>query len=150
MDIDLRSHTRVNLRLPLFLISCASSSTIRSETEDVSMDGFFFCSAQMFSPGECLEFLLVLPGVAVALQPTRAMCLKGSVEVVRMTAFAGGSEFGIGCRMTSYRVIMNSDLLTSDEILATLLDAESRARSKPCRLPYSCSVSDASKPTPGV
>ena len=150
MDIDLRSHTRVNLRLPVFLISRASSSTIPSETENVSRDGFFFRSAQMFSPGDCLEFLLVLPGVAGALQPARAMYLKGSVEIVRITAFAGGSEFGIGCRMTGYRVVMNSDLLTSDEILATLLDEESRARSKPSRLPCSCSVSDASKLTPGV
>jgi hypothetical protein len=136
MNSDRRGHTRVSLRLPLILISSATSSTIRSETEDVSMHGFFFRSTQMLSPGERLKFMLLLPGVAGALQPVRAMYLKGEVEVVRVTAFAGDSAFGIGCRMSHYRVFMNSDLLTGDELLAALIKEGTRARSNPCSLPF--------------
>ena len=120
MNTDRRSHIRVNLRLQLFLVSSGASIAIRTETENMSMDGFFFHSEQVFSPGECLHFLLLLPGAAGALQPARVMCLKGAVEVVRVTASAAGPGFGIGCRMTNYSVLLNPDLSSDEQILAAV------------------------------
>lgn len=86
----------------------------------MSMDGFFFHSEQVFPPGECLRFLLLLPGAAGIMQSARVMCLKGAVEVVRVTASAAGPGFGIGCRMTNYSVSLNPDLSTDEQILAAL------------------------------
>lgn len=120
MNTDRRSHIRVNLRLPLFLVSSGASIPIRAETENVSMDGFFFRSEQIFPPGECLQFLLLLPGAAGIMQSASVMSLNGAVEVVRVTASASGPGFGIGCRMSSYSVLRNPDLSTDEQILAAL------------------------------
>lgn len=120
MNTDRRSHIRVNLRLQLFLLSPGASSPIRTETEDVSMDGFLCHCAQVYPPGECLKFLLLLPGLAGSPQSTKPMYLKGTVEVVRVTASASGPGFGIGCRLSNYNVFINSDFLDVEEILAAL------------------------------
>jgi hypothetical protein len=96
------------------------------------MDGFFFRSHQPLPPGVNLKFLLVLPGVAGALQPARARYLKGTVEVVRIFASADGSGFGIGCRMSSYSVFVNSDLLTTEEILAAHIKEDGNGTHSGC------------------
>lgn len=119
MNTDRRSHIRINLRLQLFLVSSGASIPIRTETENVSMDGFLFHSEQIFPPGECLHFLLVLPGAAGIMQSARVTCLKGAVEVVRVTASASGPGFGIGCRMSNYGVLLNPDLSTDEQIVAS-------------------------------
>jgi hypothetical protein len=121
MNTDRRSHIRVNLRLQLFLAASGASMPIRTETENVSMDGFFFHSEQLFPPGECLHFLLVLPGAAAGtMHSARVMCLKGAVEVVRVTASTAGPGFGIACRMSNYSVLLNPNVSTEEQILAAL------------------------------
>lgn len=120
MDIDRRSRIRVNLRLQLFLVSSEATNAFRTETENVSMDSFFFRSEQLFPPGESLKFLLLLPGAAGPMQSGTAMCVKGAVEVVRVTASAAGPGFGIGCRMSNYSVLLNPDLSSEEQLLAVL------------------------------
>lgn len=90
------------------------------------MDGFLFHSEQVFPPGECLHFLLVLPGASGAVHSVRVMCLKGAAEVVRVSASTAGPAFGIGCRMTNYSVLLNPDL-SSDERVLTAVSAEKPA-----------------------
>lgn len=134
MNIDRRSHIRVNLRLQLFLVCSETPNPIRTETENMSMDGFFFHSAQMLLPGEHLKFLLVLPGVADVLQPARAMYLKGTGQVVHLAVSAGDSGFGIGCRISKYRAFVNFDPSTDEQTFAALTKEDADTHSKPCRV----------------
>jgi hypothetical protein len=108
--------------MPLFLVRSGSPVAIRTETENVTMDGFFCYVQELFSPGERLRFLLLLPAAEKGPQPLKVMYLKGTAEVVHMTA--DGTRCGMGCRLDGYRVLADSALSTTEEILAALIQEE--------------------------
>lgn len=106
--------------MPLFLVRSGSSVALRTETENVTMDGFFCYVKELFSPGERLSFLLLLP--AAADRPPQATYLKGEVEVIHLIADSNGC--GMGCRLTHYRVLSDSDLPSTEEILDALIEEQ--------------------------
>lgn len=108
--------------MPLFLVRSGSSVALRTETENVTMDGFFCYVKELFCPGERLSFLLLLPAAADRPQQAKATYLKGKVEVIHL--IADSDRCGMGCRMSHYRVISNSDLPSTEEIVDALTEEQ--------------------------
>ena len=133
MTTDRRSCARTNLRVPLFLLPLGSSVPIRTETENVGIDGLFCYVSHLFSPGDRVRFLLFLPAAARELQSAAGMSVHGEVQIVRITVGPLPCTYGVGCRLTSYRVIPNSDALTIEELSDTVFEMGRRqARSWDC------------------
>jgi hypothetical protein len=103
-----------------------SSVPIRTETENVGIDGFFCYSEYLFSPGENLKFLLFLPAVAKDPQLPMGMCVHGEAQVVRVAIGPSHRTYGIGCHLISYRILPEPDLLSLDELLATVFETDCR------------------------
>jgi hypothetical protein len=94
---------------------------IQTETEDLSLEGFYCYIERSFLPGEHLKFLILLPPAAKGPLAFRGLCLQGSMEVVRLTA-ASDRRYGLGCRVVSYRVLSNCEFLTPEGITFILLE----------------------------
>jgi hypothetical protein len=122
MTPERRSYARTNLRVPLFLLPMGSSVPIRTETENVGIDGLFCYVRHLLSPGDRVRFLLFLPAAARVPQSEKGMCVHGEVQVVRVTVGPSQYTYGVGCRLTSYRVLPKSDALTFEEVLNTVFD----------------------------
>jgi hypothetical protein len=126
MTTERRSYGRTNLRVPLFLLPMGSSVPIRTETENVSINGFFCYTRYFFSPGDRLKFLLFLPAAAREPQSATGMCVHGEVQIIRVAVGLSQGTYGIGCRLSSYRVLPESDLLSLDELLAAAFEVDCR------------------------
>ncbi len=121
MITERRVQSRSNLRVPLLLLAQGWALPVRTETENVSMDGFFCRTRELFAPGDRFKFLLLLPAAARD-SDAKITCLQGTAEVVRIRSSAPGGEYAIGCRMSAYRVINNFDP-ASEEMSALLSEA---------------------------
>lgn len=124
MITERRGQSRTSLRVPLLLLPCGWLRPIQTETENVSMDGFFCRTHEAFAPGDQLKFLLLLPAAVTDSEPTRATCLQGIAEVVRVVACATGHGFSIGCRLSGYRVLIDPELSTTE--ISALLSEDGR------------------------
>lgn len=124
MTTERRGQSRTNLRVPLFLLPTGWLRPIQTETENVSMDGFFCHTQEAFAPGDQLKFLLLLPAAIQEAEPSRATCLQGFAEVVRVVACASGYGFSIGCRLSGYRVLTNAELSAAE--MSALLSEDGR------------------------
>jgi len=133
MTTERRSYARTNLRVPLFLLPIGSSVPIRTETENVGIDGLFCYVRHPFSPGDHARFLLFLPAAAREPQSATGMCVHGEVQIVRITVGPSQCTYGVGCRLTSYRVLPNSAALTLEELSDTVFEVGRRqAHSRNC------------------
>lgn len=124
MTTERRGQSRTSLRVPLLLLPYGWLRPIQTETENVSMDGFFCRTREAFVPGDRLKFLLLLPNAVKDSEPARATCLQGIAEVVRVVAGASGHSFSIGCRLSDYRVLTNPELSAVE--LSALLSEDGR------------------------
>jgi hypothetical protein len=122
MSMERRKQSRTDLHIPLFLLPAGRSEPIQTETENVSLNGFFCYTKHLFAPGEHLKFLLLFPEVASGLQTTKTTYLHGVAEVTRITTNQLELEFGIGCHLTTYRVLSHVDSLKTQDILATFME----------------------------
>jgi len=123
MPTERRSHPRTHLRVPLFLLAKGATVPIRTETEDLSREGFYCYTEHQFLPGECLQFVMLLPPATRNPLSPGGLCLQGCVEVVRFT-LTSDARCGMGCHLTTYRVIANPELLTPEFITAALLASD--------------------------
>lgn len=120
MTSERRTQSRSDLRVPLFLLAPGWHAPIQTETENLSMDGFYCYAPKALAPGEHVRFLLFLP--AATREPEGATtCIQGAAEVVRVATEASRTDFGIGCRVTNYRVLSNVDI-RSDEVSSLLTE----------------------------
>jgi hypothetical protein len=126
MTTERRSYARTNLRVPLFLLPMGSSVPFRTETENVGIDGLFCYIRHPFSPGDRVRFLLFLPAAAREPQSATGMCVHGEVQITRVTVGPPQYTYGVGCRLTSYRILPRSNLLGLEEILNTVFEAGGR------------------------
>ena len=124
MTTERRSQSRTSLRVPLLLLPCGWLRPIQTETENVSMDGFFCRTREAFAPGDRLKFLLLLPTAVKDSEATKATCLQGIAEVVRVVACASEYGFSIGCRLSGYRVLTNAELSATE--ISALLSEDGR------------------------
>jgi|SRR5579884_1493300 len=122
MTTEHRSRPRTNLHVPLYLLPVGSSELIQTETENVSMSGFFCYSSRLHAPGERFRFLLRLSPSASDAQPARPVYLDGLAEVVHVRIGHSAQGFGLGCRVEGYRVLPQSEISDRAEIIGILSD----------------------------
>ncbi len=120
MTIERRNHPRTNLRLPVFLLPRDSAFPIRTQTENIGVDGFFCSTEYPFSLGDRVKFLLFLPPAATEPQSTIGMCVHGEAEITRVS-IGPHATYGVGCGLSAYRVIPDSEVLSADEAVAEIL-----------------------------
>ena len=122
---DRRKRTRLRLRLPVLLLRTESEAPLRTETVDISNNGFYCNTTQPFAPGEKLTCLIGLPVRSTA-SPAFGdrFYLLADVDVVRIV-LNNGSGFGVGCRISEFRV------LTNDAIPSWALAKPDETASKP-------------------
>jgi hypothetical protein len=109
MTHERRKHERLRLRLPVLILGSESDIPIRSETSNISNDGFYCTSPQPFSPGDSLACLIVLPAEPSDSKESPQFCIEGRVEVVRLVV-DNQKGFGIGCRFGQYHVIPRGEI----------------------------------------
>jgi len=76
---------------------------VKTVTQDLSSDGFYFLAATPLVPGEMLSCTLTVP----AYHPddhSRTIPIDCQVRVVRVEALAQVGMYGIGCHINEYRV----------------------------------------------
>src|SRR3954453_12707224 len=116
MFIERRSCSRTELRVPLYLLPFGASVPVRTETENVGVDGFFCYSKHFFSPGERVKFLLVLPSAPLDSAPATGIQIGGEAEITRVSVGPMPVNYGVACRLQSYHILPASDLLSIDAI----------------------------------
>ena len=104
MRTERRKLARLNLRLPVLLFRPESRSPIRTETTDISSDGFYCTTEEPFGLGDKFKCLISFPshGHDPAKQ---GLLLNCAAEVVRVVVRAEIQGFGIGCRISKYEVL---------------------------------------------
>ncbi len=104
---DRRERTRLRLRLPVLVLRTESEAPLRTETVDISNNGFYCNTTQPFAPGEKLTCLIGLPTRSTA-SPAFGdrLYLLADVAVVRIVV-DNSSGFGVGCRISEFRVLTN-------------------------------------------
>lgn len=107
MCFDRRRKSRLNLRVHVVLVRTGWPSPLRihSETENVSVDGFFCHSCESFGLGDCLDFVMDLQSATGRQRDGETFCIEGVGQVARITATSMEAGFGIGVRIKSYRVL---------------------------------------------
>jgi hypothetical protein len=123
MATERRNQPRTNLRVPLYLLPKGATVPIQTETEDLSLEGFYCYAEQYFTPGEDCQFLMLLPPATKGSLALGSICLQGCVQIVRLTV-TGDLKYGLGCHVKSYRVLSNPEILTPEGITAALLENE--------------------------
>jgi hypothetical protein len=123
MVTERRNQPRTSLRVPLYLLPQGATAPIQTETEDLSLEGFYCYTERPFLPGECFHFLMFLPPATKSSLALGGLCLQGCVQLVRLTA-TGDLRYGLGCHLMSYRVLSNSESLTPEDLVSTLLESD--------------------------
>jgi hypothetical protein len=82
-----------------------SDGPLKTETLDISNNGFYCITTRPFVPGEKLTCLIGMPGRSSSkLESKSRFYLEAEVKVVRIVVNSG-SGFGVGCRISDYRVL---------------------------------------------
>ncbi len=123
MNLERRTHTRTNLRVPIFLLPKDRTIPIRTYTENIGIDGFFCSTEYLFSPGDRVRFLLFLPPAATEPQSTVGFCVQGEAEVTRVSIGAMHEGYGVGCGLRAYKVVPDLDVLSADEEVVNILQS---------------------------
>jgi hypothetical protein len=83
---------------------------LRTETLDISNNGFYCITQQPFAPGEQVTCLI---GIPVRSSGTPGcgdlLYLQAEVDVVRIT-ITNGEGFGVACRISDYRVLRKGEV----------------------------------------
>jgi hypothetical protein len=107
-----------------------TADSLRIETLDISNNGFYFTTTQPFAPGEQLTCLINLPVRLSAKSECKdPLYLRAEVDVIRIVV-NNDNGFGVGCRISEYRVLMNEALPSwavappEESVSATAMDIE--------------------------
>jgi len=103
MDNDRRKSPRLALKLPVVLTRRNQTAPISSETEDISITGFYCLTEEPLAPGEVLECRISLPE-SNAIMPGSQICLEAEAEVLRVALDHRSTAYGCACRIIDYRV----------------------------------------------
>jgi hypothetical protein len=102
-----RKRTRLRLKLPVIIIRSESDGPLQTETLNISNNGFYCITTQPFAPGDKLACLIVVPTRSSCHSEINdRLCLQAEVDVVRIMV-NNGNGFGVGCRISNYRVLTN-------------------------------------------
>ena len=102
--IERRRSPRVALRWTLYLLGNGTRHPLRTETRDISRDGFYCVLDQPLRPGERIRCDIVVP-THNAQNPEEVVYLRCSAQALRVEKLGAGAKFGIACRIEDYCVI---------------------------------------------
>lgn len=102
--IERRRSPRAALRWKLYLTGNGTRHPLRSETRDISRDGFYCLLDQPLRPGERIRCDIVVP-THNAQNPNDVVYLRCTAQALRVEKIGAGAEFGIACRIEDYSVI---------------------------------------------
>lgn len=94
-----RKRERVDLQCPVQIFRAPEGRALEATTVNLSSDGVYWVSADVFSPGERIEcsILITPPGFRAPKIPVYLHC---RARVVRAEATEAG--FGVGCRIEQF------------------------------------------------
>jgi hypothetical protein len=102
--IERRRSPRVKLHWTLYLMLNGTTHPLRTETRDISSDGFYCVLDQPIRPGERIKCDLVVP-THNSQDPDEVVYLRCSAEALRVEKIGSGAEFGLACRIEDFCVI---------------------------------------------
>ena len=102
--VERRSSPRAALHWTLYLTWNGATHPFRTETRDISKDGFYCLVDQPIRPGEQIECDIVVPTHS-SQYPDDVVYLRCRAQAVRVEKIGAGSEFGLACRIEEYRII---------------------------------------------
>lgn len=101
--VDRRRIPRLELRVPIVLFP-DDGEPLRTETVDVSNNGFYCLVPRPFAPGARMRFRICLPKQA-SNGSGRDLSVEGVLRVIRLITRDTTIDFAIGCRIEDYRVV---------------------------------------------
>jgi hypothetical protein len=101
VTVERRKDARIELRLPILLFGAECENLVRSETVNVSKNGFYCATKEPFAPGDRLRCLLSIS--APSELEDSELYLDAEIEVMRVLVDSSG--FGLGCRISHYHII---------------------------------------------
>jgi hypothetical protein len=116
-----RKTRRAALHWTVYVVCARSTHSFRTETRDISRDGFYCVIDRPVTPGERIECDIAVPthssfGVGAAAY------LRCRAQVVRVEQTETSGHFGVACTIEDYRLVYGSAEQTR---LASRSDAES-------------------------
>lgn len=102
---ELRGKNRVPLRCGVFLWRPSEGTLVRTETQDVSSDGFSCLSSEPFLPGDDLRARLEIPCGEKG-ESDISLVVDCHIEVLRTIANGTEQLFGLACRVNDYHVVI--------------------------------------------
>jgi hypothetical protein len=97
-----RKHSRLKLRISV-LLWAESKNPVRSETIDISSEGFYCTTSEPFAPGDRLRCLLSIQAPSDSVESE--LNLDAEVEVMRVLIDNDTSGYGLGCRIAEYHLV---------------------------------------------
>ncbi len=101
VTVERRKEPRLDLRIPVLLIGAEYEKPVRSDTLNISKNGFYCATKEPFVPGDRLRCLLYISGPCGSKESE--LYLDAAVEVMRVLVDTSG--FGLGCRIGDYHVV---------------------------------------------
>lgn len=117
-----RKHKRVRMRCAVALWDPRKGHVTRTDTENLSCDGFYCVCSEPYAPGEELEASLEVPCRYWNGRPADCLILQCKVEVVRVVLHSSRDDYEVACRIRDYAIIAirrSSDLLGENTIVST-------------------------------
>ena len=102
--IERRRSPRAALHWTLHLICNGDRHPLRTETRDISRDGFYCLLDRPVKPGERIQCDIVVP-THNAQDPGDVVYLRCSTLAVRVEKTGVGAQFGLACRIEDYSLI---------------------------------------------
>jgi hypothetical protein len=100
-----RKRERLYLRLPVLFLREEADGPLQTETRNISNNGFYCITPHPFAPGEKLRCLIGVPTRSSEKRELKdRLYLEAEVDVVRIVV-NNGDGFGVGCRISDYRVL---------------------------------------------
>lgn len=102
--VQRRRSPRATLHWTLYLMWNGAGHPLRTETRDISKDGFYCLLDQPVRPGERIQCDIVVP-THNAQDPDDVVYLRCRAQAVRVEKVGAGAQFGLACRIEDYRII---------------------------------------------
>ena len=102
--MERRSRERADVHWQVRLIRDAHQEPVVTDTENLSPDGFYCLSSELFVPGEYLECHILVPTHARRTSEV-FLNLQCLAQVVRVEPPLSGQKCGLACRIEAYRVL---------------------------------------------
>jgi len=102
--VERRKSPRVALHWTLYLTLNSNGYPLRTETRDISKDGFYCLLDRAATPGARIKCDIVMPA-HTSQDPDETVYLRCDAQAVRVEKIGSGEEFGLACRIEDYRIV---------------------------------------------